>query len=844
MESRQTTITDDQGIAEELAEDQQEISIAEFFDQNRQMLGFDSEGKSLVTSVKEAVDNALDACEEANILPEIHVTIEKTDDGYYRLIVEDNGPGVTREEIPKIFGKLLYGSRFHSRAQTRGQQGIGISAAVMYAQQTSGKPAKITSQAKGSDTTHYYELIIDTDTNEPDIKREEKTEWEHGHGTRIEMQMEGNMRARQQLHSYIKYTAVTNPHAHIEFTEPKAEFNFERATDELPPETEEIPPHPHGIELGALQSLLEVTDSYSISGFLQQEFTRVGEKTADSIVTEFKDRYYGRAAKWSPPTDTVGVTTNGTITPSPDSDAVAASTEEQQNAESSVREKPLKEVISDVVRNKAAEEVNDFTDTLVAEITATDAVSYDDVSEIVTEAAEAVESGFGTRFGSTVRENAADVIWETIIAQRRNDLQTIVDDVTTKRKSDAVIATIADEVDTQFNANAGQHNRATRKELREYVDAAADKAESAHEKSVGATARENITTAIWERMTTVPNEPPKLRDIQGSRDTESNLLDAMHATDVRAPPSNCLAPINPEKLEAGLREVYDADFYATATRDASVHGGDPFIAEAGIAYGGDLAENGSVETLRFANRVPLVYQRGACAITDVVENIGWRNYGLSQSGGTGLPQGPAVIVVHIASTNVPFTSESKDAVANVPEIEDEVELAIREAARDLKSYLNEQKSIAKRKQKQEVISDILPELAGKAATIAGGTTPDDTRSRARILNNLFVTTDDDTLRLENFDNSSKITPKLTINTTANVGSNEDTDITTTPEGVTWTPTVPSGGQATLSVSTLEDITLTGVSEAKVTTSIETLTVREDHGAADTDRDRAAVEQTG
>jgi len=97
---------------------------------------------------------------------------------YYRLVIEDNGPGITKEQLPKVFGKLLYGSRFHAREQSRGQQGIGISAAVLYSQLTSGQPAKITSRPKGQSRAQYFELIIDTDTNEPEIKADEETTWD------------------------------------------------------------------------------------------------------------------------------------------------------------------------------------------------------------------------------------------------------------------------------------------------------------------------------------------------------------------------------------------------------------------------------------------------------------------------------------------------------------------------------------------------------------------------------------------------------------------------------------------------------------------------------------------
>src|SRR5262249_12352140 len=129
--------------AEDMAERQREISVSEFFTKNRHLLGFDSPLKALLTAVKEAVDNSLDACEEAGILPEVVVESSPTGEDRFKVAVEDNGPGIVKDQIPKVFGKLLYGSKFHKLSQTRGQQGIGISAACMYGQLTTGKAVRI-----------------------------------------------------------------------------------------------------------------------------------------------------------------------------------------------------------------------------------------------------------------------------------------------------------------------------------------------------------------------------------------------------------------------------------------------------------------------------------------------------------------------------------------------------------------------------------------------------------------------------------------------------------------------------------------------------------------------------
>ena len=129
-----------------MAASQRDISVSEFFAKNRHLLGFDNPRKALLTTVKEAVDNALDACEEAGILPEIWVHIERTGQDRFKVGVQDNGPGIVKKQIPLIFGKLLYGSKFHRMRMSRGQQGIGISAAGMHGLLTTGKPVKIISK--------------------------------------------------------------------------------------------------------------------------------------------------------------------------------------------------------------------------------------------------------------------------------------------------------------------------------------------------------------------------------------------------------------------------------------------------------------------------------------------------------------------------------------------------------------------------------------------------------------------------------------------------------------------------------------------------------------------------
>lgn len=197
-----------------------------------------------------------------------------------------------------------------------------------------------------------------------------------------------------------------------------------------------------------------------------------------------------------------------------------------------------------------------------------------------------------------------------------------------------------------------------------------------------------------------------------------SLHEAINKTKIMAPPSDCIGPIGDEQLEQGLRRVVDAEFYASTSRQASVYRGNPFLIEAAIAYGVKSAaadEEGQVgddkeqlmRLIRIANRVPLLYQQSACAIFKSVLQTNWRNYGLSQSKGA-LPSGQVVLMVHIASVWVPFTSESKEAIAHYPEIIKEIKLAVQDCGRKLGIYLRRQRRIHQELQKRGYIETYLP----------------------------------------------------------------------------------------------------------------------------------------
>ena len=302
--------------AQEMSARQRDISVAEFFQKNRHMLGFDNKRKALLTTVKEAVDNSLDACEEAGILPtiEVKITVAPNGDGSmpptpaqaerFIITVSDNGPGIVKKNVGKVFAKLLYGSKFHRLRMSRGQQGIGISAAGMYGQLTTGKPTRVLSKIKGEEIIHGFEISIDTKRNEP-VEHETRSykwdresgmavsgekgvksiPWPHESGTSVAIELTGEYRkGKQSVDEYLELTSVANPHAQFTYISPDDEKRvFPRGIDYLPEPPKEIKPHPHGIELGMLLKMLQDTASHWLSGFLASDFCRVSTRNAEEI---------------------------------------------------------------------------------------------------------------------------------------------------------------------------------------------------------------------------------------------------------------------------------------------------------------------------------------------------------------------------------------------------------------------------------------------------------------------------------------------------------------------------------------------------------------------------------
>ncbi len=517
-----------------MAKNQKQVAISEFFEKNKHFLGFDSLTRSLITAVKEAVDNSLDACEEARILPEIRVQITKIDDkkNIVELKSEDNGPGIPQRSIEKVFGQLLFGSRFHAIRQSRGQQGIGITGVVMYSQLTTGRKTHVRSKIATEASAAIVDIGLDTRKNKATKSNESREIWERPdgsfkeHGLEVTTRMKAKyQKGRQSVYQYLRMTSIVNPHADITFIDPEGQtHHWPRVTERLPTKVESIKPHPHGIHLGTLQRMCTESTDSRMTVFLRNNFSGMSTRAAKELL---------------------------------------------EVAEINEKAKP-----------------------------------------------------------KSLKPDQYRALLEAFQGER-----------------------------------------------------------------------------------TLNNKPVKLLN----------------------PPTNCLSPIEELLIKKGLSKTIDSRFVTTMTRAPTVTQGNPYQVEVGLIFGEGMLADKPVEVLRFANRVPLMYQQGGCLLTKAIESVDWRQYGLDQAGGRGVPKGPAAILVHLASTNVQFTSEAKEALADNNEVLDETRKALLEMGRGLRKHLEKKKKMAKTQEKFELVNDIIPAIAEKSAQILGRPVPELAGSITKIM---------------------------------------------------------------------------------------------------------------
>jgi len=270
--------------ADELFKEFRETSITEFFRKNRAHLGYSGKLRSLTTVVHEIVTNALDACEEAGILPEIQVRIDALNSEHYRVFGADNGPGIPLKHISDVFGKMLAGTKFHRNVQLRGQQGIGIAGVTLFSQITTGKPIKVRTST-GNGRVYEIELMIDITKNRADILSKEEYS-QYWRGTELDVELKGvkfNLSERGPF-EYLRRTAIANPHARIIFIDPEGRKTvFERSSERIPKPPMAIKVHPKGLEVDDLINMSKVTKARKVSSFLVNTLSRMSNAKVREI---------------------------------------------------------------------------------------------------------------------------------------------------------------------------------------------------------------------------------------------------------------------------------------------------------------------------------------------------------------------------------------------------------------------------------------------------------------------------------------------------------------------------------------------------------------------------------
>jgi DNA topoisomerase-6 subunit B len=268
-------------------------STAEYFSKNLQQVGFSSQTKAVLTTLKESVDNALDACEEHGMLPTLSIEIERLGTGSIknseriRVMVEDNGPGIDSEDLPKVFGEYLASSKFGRGRCTRGQQGIGISAATTWAQLTCAQGAKVLSKTKAMRKAVSALIEVDIKNNKGVVKNRETLDWDRPSGTRVEFVFDGRVQINGEagLLNYILGTSLVNPHLELKYKFPEQEWQkIERVTQEVPPIPEAVEPHPHTMKLGEFIAHSHLFGRQKVSAWLKKGFSRISDSVIDELV--------------------------------------------------------------------------------------------------------------------------------------------------------------------------------------------------------------------------------------------------------------------------------------------------------------------------------------------------------------------------------------------------------------------------------------------------------------------------------------------------------------------------------------------------------------------------------
>ena len=583
-----------------------QISPSEFFYSNRDLAGFSNPTRSLYTAVRELVENALDACDQKGILPDVHLIIkavdpEKPDPKPYILTVKDNGPGIDSKYVPLAFGTILYGSKFGLK-QARGMFGLGATMAILYGQITTNKPVIVKSSTDGK-IQDEFEILLDIQKNKPIIVKH-KTKEISKQGLSVSICLEGDYsKAGTKIRDYVYETSLITPYAKITFDDPKGEkFHHPRFVKDIPPPPTIIRPHPHGIDVERIRRMI-VESLFEIPNI-------------DDAMIEKVRKDLGLSKK------NLGFT--------------------------GIMERARK-------RGKALPRQTRVVIALMSFLK----IDFEKLNKI--------------RIEDIDVPNKKLSYWDFGDSQSKS-----VDMDPESQYYNQLTHTVQGEPLTTFLTKRFQRIGPTT------AIKFAEFAKFKPEKRVGTMTNQELVHF-------------------------SNSL--QNFEDFMAPDSSCLAPLGAEPLEKGIKKFFNPDFSAVVQRPASAYSGFPFIIEMGIAYGGEI-KSGGPHVYRFANRIPLLYDEGSDVVLKVVNDADWGRYKVK-----GEP--PFVIVSHICSTRIPYKTAGKENVADRPEIERELRLALQLLSRKLAAYMSKRGQAEMAKKRSNLYAKYIPMIAEFCTELAG-----------------------------------------------------------------------------------------------------------------------------
>jgi len=575
-----------------------QISPSEFFYRNRDLAGFSNPSRSLYTAVREFVENALDACDHAGILPDIQLIIkpvdpEKPDPKPYILTVKDNGPGIESKYIPLAFGTVLYGSKFGLK-QARGMFGLGATMAILYGQITTNKPVIVKSSIDGQ-TSEEYDLLLDIQKNKPVILKHQQNKVSKN-GLSISICLEGDYsKAGSKIRDYVYQTSLITPYATITFTDPKGEkFRYTKIVKSMPSAPTIIRPHPHGIDVETIRRMT-ADNLIQIPTVNDSMIEKVRKELGLSKINLNYSGIMSKAKRrWKNLT------------------------------------RPIRVVVAMMYFLK---------------------MDFDKLSKI--------------RIDDIDVPNLKLTYWDF------GKSQSVVIDMDPTSDYYKQLSNIV-QGETLSSFLTKRFQRVGRTTAEKFAKFAGFKPE--------------------KRLGTMTNqELVKLSDSLQKFD------------DFLSPDPSCLAPLGEIPLKKGIEKFFNPDFCEVIQRGASAYSGFPFVIEMGIAYGGEIS-NGGPKVYRFANRIPLLYDEGSDVVLKVVRDTEWGRYKVK-----GEP--PMVILSHICSTRIPYKTVGKENVADRPELERELRLALQYLSRKLSSYMGKRGQAEMAKKRANLYSKYIPLIA-------------------------------------------------------------------------------------------------------------------------------------